>query len=185
MEPKQVYAGASWSWETTVSGYSAADGYSIEYIFTNASNSLSFTDDGTATGETFAIELAAATTAAYTAGDYVWSLFAIKALERIFIASGGIEIIPDITDGSTAYDARTHVKKTLDAIEAVLEGKASKDQMSYSVAGRSISRYSPEELVKWRKQYASEYAQECNAAAIEAGRGNNRIIKTHFLGANP
>ena len=185
MEPTKLFAGANWAWETTVPGYSAADGYSIEYILANASSTISFVDDATATGETFSISLDPATTAAYAPGDYTWYLFAVGNGERVHVSSGAVEVLPDISDGSTPLDGRSHVKKTLDALEAMIEGKASKDQQSYSVAGRSLSRMSPDELLKWRARYRAEYAQEVAAGKIAAGKGNPNIIKTTFKGATP
>lgn len=180
MEPVEVFAGATWAWNITVPDYSAADGWSLQYICTNASNAFDFTDDGSASGTAFTIEVDAATTAGFTAGDYTWQLFAVNGTDKRFINSGALTVRENIMDGATALDSRSHVKKTLDALEAVIEGKASKDQMSHSIAGRSLTRMSPDELLKWRRQYRSEYQQELAAAQVASGRGNPNSIKTTF-----
>jgi hypothetical protein len=184
MEPVEVFAGATWAWEVTVSDYSAADGWSLHYICTNASGAFEFNDDGTAGGTTFAIDVAAATTSAFTPGDYTWQLFAEKGAEKHFISSGPLKVNTDISSGTTAHDSRSHVKKTLDALEAVIEGKAGKDQLSYSINGRSLTRMGTDELLKWRRQYRAEYRQELAAARIAAGRGNPNTVKATFKGAS-
>lgn len=177
MEPVEVFAGTTWAWEVVVSDYSAADGWSLLYVFTNSAGAFSFPDDGTASGTTFSVNVDSATIAGKTPGAYTWQLFAIKGADKRFVSSGPITVKADITGGSTALDSRTHVKKTLDALEAVIEGKASSDQLSYSIAGRSLTRMSPDELLKWRDRYRAEYAQE---QATASGKKNIGTVNYGF-----
>ena len=58
----------------------------------------------------------------------------------------------------------------LDAIEALIEGRATKDVSSYSIAGRSLTRMTPDELVKWRSTYRAEVARQRNAGKPNGGR---------------
>lgn len=180
MEPTEVFAGSTWAWNVVVPAHSAADGWSIEYIFTNATTAFTIEDDGTATANTYAINVDAATTAGFTAGDYNWQLFAINGAERIYIDTGPTTVNPDISAGNVPFDARSHAKKTLDAIEAMIQGKATRDQQSYSVAGRSLSRYTFEDLETFRRKYLAEYEQELVEESIAAGKGNPNTIKTTF-----
>lgn len=180
MIPGKLYAGTTWAWTEKVPDYSAADGWSLKYIFTNASNAFSFTDDGSAKSTEFTVEVDAATTAPFTPGEYTWKLLAVKGSDLRLVSHGSAVVYADITDGATALDDRSHVKKTLDAIEAVIEGKATKDQQSYSVAGRSLSRMSWDELLKLRSKYSAEYDQEQAAARLASGQGNSNIVKATF-----
>ena len=82
--------------------------------------------------------------------------------------------------GASNADRRSHVKKVLDALEALLEGKASQDQLSYSIRGRSLSRMTPSELLEWRDKYKSEWAKEQRADRIKAGLGSDAIIRVRF-----
>lgn len=66
-------------------------------------------------------------------------------------------------------DLRSDVKITLDALTATLKGKATQDQLSYSINNRSVSRMSPTELREWRDHYKTLYDEELAADAIEAG----------------
>ena len=51
-------------------------------------------------------------------------------------------------------------EKTLNAIDAVLEGKATADLQSYTVAGRQVTKMSVEDLLRLRARYATLVAQE-------------------------
>ncbi len=99
---------------------------------------------------------------------------------RTFVESGTFEVKHKFADMNSGYDNRTHAKKALDAIEAVLEGKATQDQMSYSIAGRSLSRFSWAELMKARQDYKTEYAREQSAEKINAGLGGGATIKVRM-----
>jgi hypothetical protein len=70
----------------------------------------------------------------------------------------------------TTQDTRSHAERTLDAIEALIEGRATTDVASYSIAGRSLSRMTPDELVKWRSVYRAEVAAQRNAGKPNGGR---------------
>lgn len=51
-------------------------------------------------------------------------------------------------------------EKTLHAIDAVLEGKATADLQSYTVAGRQVTKMSVEDLLRLRARFATLVAQE-------------------------
>ncbi len=55
---------------------------------------------------------------------------------------------------------QTHAERTLDVIEAALEGRLAKDLESYQIAGRSISKIPIETLMKMRGRYAGLVKQE-------------------------
>ena len=43
-------------------------------------------------------------------------------------------------------DVRTHAEKVFEALEALIEGRPTKDVTSYSIAGRSLTRMSPDPI---------------------------------------
>lgn len=95
------------------------------------------------------------------------------------IDDGTTEILADlITDA--AADQRSHAKIMLDALEAVLQGKASKDVSSYSIAGRALTKLTPDELELWRDKYRAEYAAERRKERIKDGRGSGATVKVRF-----
>lgn len=61
-----------------------------------------------------------------------------------------------------ADDTKTHAQKVLDAINAVIERRATSDQQSYSINGLSITRMNIGELLKFQKIYELRVANEKN-----------------------
>ena len=182
MIPDTLYIGSTWAFEENVDEFSADDGWKLEYILTNASKNIKLESNSESSGNTFVFKIAGTTTSGYTTGDYSVAIFAVNGDDRRFISTGcAVTIRPNIAEGD-ADDSRSHIQKVLDSIEAVLEGKAASDVQSYSIAGRSISRYSIAELVKWRSTYKSMLAQECNATAVRSGKCSRNKIKVEFSG---
>jgi hypothetical protein len=176
-EPDTLIAGDRWAWKRSdLTDYPVAS-YALKY-------SARLEGDGTdeieisasESGTDYIVEVAAATTANYTAGVYHWQAYITRSSdsERVTIDSGTFEVKPN-RDAATD-DPRSHVKKVLDAIDAVIEGRASKDQESYSIEGRSLSRTPLADLVEFREKYAALYAQEQKEEAIANGEGHNGKI---------
>ena len=124
--------------------------------------------------------MGSSTTANYTAGDYVWYAFITRSAdsERVSVDEGRTEIV--VNFANTNADLRSHAKKVLDAIEAVLENRASQDQMSYSIAGRSLSRMSIDDLMTFRNRYRAEYLREIKLARIKNKQDSGNTIKVRF-----
>lgn len=124
----------------------------------------------------FKFTAAAGTTAAYVAGEYLWQLTATKTTTRYTIAEGRVTFLDNIAGRSAAYDNRSHAKKVLDAIEAVIEGRATMDQQSYQIGGRSLSRTPLGDLMKLRSLYKAEYEGEKTLDDIKNGLGGRKIL---------
>lgn len=194
-EPIEIIIGDTITWiRRNVQAASENDAGAVEYADIKASEgwTLKFTAVGklgiftiTAAADSdnaddFKFTIAAATTAAYTAGDYKWQLVATKTTTRYTIAEGWITLTDNISGRSALYDNRSHAKKVLDAIEAVIEGRASMDQMGYQIAGRSLSRTPIPDLIKLRSLYKDEYDGELATARIQMGLASKRKILTRF-----
>ena len=88
-------------------------------------------------------------------------------------------MVPNIST-NTSIDVQSHARKVLSAIEAVIEGRASQDQMSYSIAGRSLSRMPIDDLLTLRDRYRAEWNKEKRLQRGKAGKGNDGIIISYF-----
>jgi hypothetical protein len=184
VEPLQVIVGNTWTWKKSLSDYLPSNEWQLTYALVKSDALIEIT--ATDSDDDHLVEVAAATTADYDAGVYDYQATVSKyddldadepaLLERYTIKTGKIEVLPAFSAQATGYDNRSHVKATLDALEAVILGKASKDQLSYSIAGRSLSRMSPQELLDWRKAYRAEYASE----ERKAGRKSSNLIRVRF-----
>jgi hypothetical protein len=95
----------------------------------------------------------------------------------ITVEAGEVRIAPDLSAQGAGVDSRDHVRKVLDAIEAVIENRASIDQQSYQINNRSLQRTPLNELLKLRSRYRAELAAK-NASRKRRGMG--RTIKVRM-----
>lgn len=181
-EPDVLIAGDRIVWKRTDLGsdYPPAS-YSLKYsarLENSGSTEIEIT--ASESGSDYIVEVAAATSAAWTAGTYHWQAYITRTAdsERVTIERGTFEVRAN-RDAATT-DPRTHAKKVLDAIEAVIENRASLDQESYSINGRSLARTPLEELFKLRQRYRNEYAAELAAERNRRGRRGGNAMHVRF-----
>lgn len=174
-EPLKLRAGDTWEWKRSLSDYPAGT-WTLKYRFKNAAGGWEII--ATADGTDHLVTVAAATTTGYASGKYAWLAWVEAGTEKFTVDQGTVEVLPDLRTGTAtaALDTRSHARKVLDALEALIEGKATRDQMAYTINGRSLTRMSPEELIKWRSFYKSEVAREERAEAIASGIGGGARV---------
>lgn len=173
--PENLIAGDRWVWKKTdLTDYGT--GYTLTYELTLNGGAAPITLTATYTSGEYLIEIAAATTAAYTAGNYNWSALITRDSdsERVRVGTGTLTVKPD--PAVSTADPRTHARKTLDAIEAVIENRATKDQESYSIAGRSLSRMNIADLLVFRDRYRADVRREEAAEQIAKGLGTGKNV---------
>ena len=124
--------------------------------------------------------VSSATSADFVAGYYHWQLEITETASgnRIVVDRGEFTAVVDLDINGT--DPRTHAEIMLDKIEAVIENRADGDLSSYSIAGRSITKMSADELSSWRDYYRRELASERRKNAIKRGKKNNATILMRF-----
>ncbi len=169
-EPTTLRAGDLLTWTKSLSDYPANNGWSLVYTLINAASKITITAG--ASGADFLISVAAATTAAYTAGTYQVMGRVTKSTEIYTVFTGTIEILPNLA-ALTTYDGRSHAKVMLAAIEAAYEGKASTTQLEMEINGRRVRNFAPAELIQWHSHYTALVAQEADAEHL-ARTGINR-----------
>lgn len=175
-EPLQITAGDSVSWERSIDGYPASDGWAAHYYLTNESNSYEITSSPS--GDAHKVNADAVTTAAFVAGRYRYQLKVKKGADVVTIESGKtIDILPDFSSGP--LDGRTQAEVALEAVRATIAKKATKDQLSITVEGRTIQRMSFEDLIKAEKHLSAQVAREARAARGQSA-GGIRKIRTRF-----
>ena len=183
VEPSLLQLGDFWSWKRTDLNNDYSNSlYVLSYEFNliDGSTHANFTITASASGDDYVVEVASATTATYSKGNYNWVSYITRSSDsaRIKIGEGFIEIEDNFATTSTSV--RSHAKKVLDAIEAVIENRASMDQSSMSIAGRSLSRLSIDELMTFRDRYRAEYLKEVKRARIKNKKPSGNIIGVKF-----
>lgn len=178
-EPKSFVAGEFVSWRSYEASYLANNGWVLAYNFRSSVVDSAIDISSIADNEHHVIALPSETTKDYKAGTYSWQCTAKKDEELHIVRNGSLIIKPNLSL-LTVFDGRSHVKKMLDALEATLLGKASLDQLSYSISGRSLMRLNPSELLKWRDIYKAEYTREIQQEKLEQNLGIGKLIKVRF-----
>ena len=177
-EPVKVRAGDTISWTKSLADYSATDGWALAYAFRGNAGTIDVTS--TASGADHAVNIAPATSTAFGPGIYEVQGYAEKAGDRHTVYVGRIEVLPDLAAQGASYDGRSHVKKVLDAIEAVLENRATKEIEESTIEGVQIKRIPHEQLIAMRSKYLSWYSQELAAERLGRGEATGRTILTRF-----
>jgi hypothetical protein len=158
-EPAQIRAGDTWQWRREDLVDYPATVWTLSYAFKNAVKGFSF--DATADGAFFAVSVVAAETGDYPAGIYRWAAQVAKGDERHTVTIGTTEVLPDVfADPDAALDTRSHARRVLDAIQATIEGRASRDQMEYSINNRTLRRTPMADLLLLRDRYRAEVQAE-------------------------
>lgn len=173
---KTFRKGDSFSLEFDLADYPASEGWQLSYKLRGAS---AIDIDATIEDQKYLVNANPATTNTWAEGDY-WA-FAVVSLggEIATVELGETKILPSLT-GLTTLDQRSHVKKVLDALDALLEGKATEDMAEMSIGNRSLKKMGPDELLKWKKYYSELYRRELDQKAISEGKKPKSRILVRF-----
>jgi hypothetical protein len=176
--------------DTLTIEYSNSDYSSDSYDIWIALRGLSLSEIDLKTGTTgvtitkagggFAVVVTASATASYLAGTYRYAIYMYATGVRYQVETGTVVIEPDIALLDDTDDTRSDTKVALDAIDAVLANRATLDQMSYTIAGRSLSRTPIEDLLVLRDRYAYMYQRELMAERVAAGLNPGGLTKVRF-----
>lgn len=182
IEPRTLRAGDTWKWRREDLADYPAPTWTLKYRFKSAAGGFEVV--AAASGALHQVTVAASTTAGFAAGTYSWAAWVESGAEQYTVGSGTVTIEPNLRAGAAtdALDARSHARKVLAAIEAVLEGRASRDQEEYRIGDRMLKRTPIADLLRLRALYRKEVAAEDAAAAIANGTGTGRRILTRFSG---
>lgn len=183
-EPTVIVAGTTVKWTKDLSAhYPASQGWSLVYSLRLQTGSGTGDDaldlTAAADGDAFSITIPSTDTVK-TAGLWCWASYIQKDTERYRIDEGTFSLEPDLSAISSTFDGRSHAKTVLDAIEAVIEGRASKDQQSYAIGGRQLARTPIVDLLLLRDRYKAEYEREVAKDRIEKGLGSGSKILMRF-----
>lgn len=177
-EPTEIAAGDLATWKITDSDFPASDSWVLTYALVKSGTLIEIT--ASADGDDHLVEVASATTASWAAGTYQYQGYFTLSGERYLRRQGTIEVLPNFAAQSSGYDPRSHVKTVLDAIEALLEGRATKDQEGIVINGLVIGKMPIHRLIEWRDRYRGYYEAEQQAEAVAKGEGHGGNILVRF-----
>ncbi len=140
------------------------------------SNTISIT--ATADGSDYLFTFTASASASFSVDDYKFIVTVESGSDRVTVDEGTIKILPDLPSSNT--EQRSHAQIVLDKIETLLEGKADSDVANYSINNRSLTKMSPDELLKWRDYYKAEVLRDKRIERAKSGQGSGNRVLVRF-----
>lgn len=158
--PVQIIAGDSLALalRDAASLYPAADGWAVTLTITPMAGGIPVAVAATGGAESWDIALSSAQSASLAAGDHRYFIAATKAGDRYSILFGSVHVL---ANPAANTDQRSAAQRALDAIDAVLEGRARQSESKFVFEdGREIQYLPPSELLQLRNFYAQRVAVE-------------------------
>jgi hypothetical protein len=175
---ENLIGGDSWTWIVALDDLDASvsAGATLKYFFrgTNGQKldlSAAVSDDGT-----FHFQAASVETAILV-GTCAWQLCLFDSdNNRTEIARGSVNVLPDIASSDGTVDLRSWTKRMLDAVCAVLEGRATRAEEEYEISGagggRRLRLLKPEELLRLKVDLQAAYNKELVASGQRPSNSN-------------
>lgn len=154
-EPFSIIPGDTVKWTRKLADYPPAAGWALSYELLNAQHRYEIA--AAADGNAHRVVVSAQTTQSYAAGSYDWRARVTNAEEVYTVARGRLTVAPSF---GAAGDVRSHARRALEAIEAVLEGRATSATAEYEINGRRLKYIPLTELHALRTKYQREVAAE-------------------------
>lgn len=76
------------------------------------------------------------------------------------VLSGVLDLRQNLAHADTGFDPRSRAEITIEAIDAMLAGRATSQQRRIQVGDKSIEYSSYDELMKWRQHFVDELRRE-------------------------
>ena len=150
--PAKITAGVTFETLASLAAY-PAPAWALSFLLRGPSAA-----DVTATaeGSLHRLRVEAAAAAAWLPGRYAYAVRAQNLAGEVReIEAGHLEVLADIANAAAGFDGRTQNRRTLDAINAVIEKRASRDQERYSINDRELWRTPIADLLKLRGTYVA------------------------------
>lgn len=171
----ELVVGDSFNLLNTFVDYLPSDGWVLKTRFAPRLNTAAaIVLIATAENADYRTTASSATTSSWTPGVYNVAQWVEKTGQRVTLATGEITLLPDPATMASGVDTRSHVARTLANIEAMLEGRATKDVQEYSIGDRQLKHLTIPELLIWRDKYRSQLAGE-QAGSVASKRLGRKI----------
>jgi len=178
-EPVEVFKGDTIKWRISLADFLPTDSWTLTYEFvqTNEHQNVTGSDNGDGT---HLVAITPATSNKFKPGYIRYVGYVDNGTDRYTMRNGGITVRAEYDQRVSGYDGRSHARKMLAAIEAVLEESATDDQLSMSINGRSVTVMNKLELVQLRNEYVEYVRQEDDANKVARGLATGRQVLTRF-----
>lgn len=180
-EPTLLQAGDRWAWRRPdlIGDYPVAD-YALSYVARREGSGERIAITASEGSGYYVVEVDSSVTADYAPGRYQWSAFITRTSDsaRAEIGYGSFEV--KANRATSTDDPRGVAQVMLDNVEAYLKDPSNLTAASYSIAGRSLSRWNRADLLEERDRLKAEVNREKQAEKLRNGLGTNQQIRVRF-----
>lgn len=156
--PSRITAGFTFRRLVTQTAYPAPDWVLSVVLRGPRAITLTATPEGTQ----HRLEALPAATREWLGGAYAYSVRATSAdgADVVELERGSCQVDAGLDGLEDGHDARSHARKVLDSINAVIEKRATQDQARYVINNRELERTPIADLLLLRDRYAAMVRQE-------------------------
>ena len=181
----RITLGDTLNFATTVTGYPASEGWTLYYRLVPASGSAilltATVDPDNADG--YIVQVAAATTAAWTAGEYSWASWVELTGQSYSLSSGRCTLLPNPRTAAAGWDARFDCEVALANVTATIEGRATSAVLEYEINGRRL-KYTPfADLLTLQSSLQTAVTAKQRKADKDKGYPDKRMVYVRKAGA--
>jgi hypothetical protein len=176
-EPACVTAGDTVQWLKSLPDYPADDGWVLGYVLINAASKITL--GSTASGADHLVGATAAASAAWASGAYEWQARVSRSGEVFTVGRGRMQVLPSLS-AATTLDTRSSARRGLEAVEAYMADGNNIKAAGYTIAGRTLNRYTLADLIALKSHLQAEVVREDAAASLAAGLPDKRRIYVRF-----
>lgn len=173
MLPEQIFAGATLEFSEYLSEYPAGTSCFVSYILINSANRMVITSTPDGTNHKYFVP--AATTANFESGTYSYQKVVYSDTDVIVLEQGACVVTP-LFAGVNTLDNRTFAQRMVEAIEAVLENRATMTQSSITYKNRTLQNTPYTELIQALSIFKMQVQQEQNLQKLKNGEQIPKII---------
>lgn len=169
--PDTIKKGDSLNLDIESAEYNDTDGFSVVVYITGPSGSpvpYNFsTTLKTGTSNIYELRVLPTVTNGFQKGLFTYAFVATDGTDQHTFEEGTFQV-EERADFLTTTDFRSHNQIVLDNIKSVIEGRATQDQKSYTINGRTLERMAISDLLELKKYYEDLVKQE-------QGRSRNKL----------
>ncbi len=171
--PKKFTVGDTLSWEENWSDYPATI-YTLTLVLISESGKNVFTATSDGDSHKFTVDASG-----LTAGRYDFQLKAIGDGFRSAIDRGFVTVLADLAVADN-FDGRDWLDKSIEALEASIEGRASYVQLRQEFDGRSVENMSQLDQMDLLDRFYKKRAARKRGQRVKKGLSPFRQIKAGF-----
>jgi hypothetical protein len=173
-----LVAGDSLNYETQIVDYPPSAGWTAKLRMApiGAGAPVSVTANAVAETDSYRWQVGPGVTGAWSPGVYGWAIWVERAGERYTQQMGRLTVTQDPATASAGIESRSQAERSLDAINALLEGRAATAQLRYKINGRELESYPLKDLLLLKSHFEAAVANERRAQGLSDPRGGARRI---------